>query len=82
VPHKCGGGCAISNISLRWMVQEIVAAGHHDLFATNAQQFFPRITIPEPPLLIQKKAQDAGAQENLSDPLDIGDLMQGMPVEK
>jgi hypothetical protein len=68
-------GYAISNISLRWMVREIVAAGHHDLFATNVQKkHFPRITIPEPSLL----AQDAGVQENLLDPLDIGDLKQGI----
>ena len=37
-------GYAISNISLSWMIREIVAAGHHDLFSAQ----FPRINIPEP----------------------------------
>jgi hypothetical protein len=75
VLHRSNGSYAISNISLRWMIREIVAAGHHDLFRDDAhmQEFFPRITIPKP-----STAQDAGMEENFSDLLDIDDLKQGM----
>jgi hypothetical protein len=83
VSHRSNDGYAMSNISLRWMIREIVAAGHHDLFSAKAlaQDLFPRITIPQPSLLTQQSpptAQGAGMQEDVSDPLDIDDLKQGI----
>jgi hypothetical protein len=67
----------ISNISLRWMIREVVAAGHHDLFSAEpgscnsmVQNRFSRITIPE--------QMGAGVQENYFDPLDIEDLKKDM----
>jgi hypothetical protein len=66
--HHSNCPYAISNISLRWMIRELVAAGYHDLFENDAsvQELFPRITIPEPSLLVEQTA----------DPLDIDDLKQ------
>jgi hypothetical protein len=68
----CESDHAISNIFLRWMIQELVAAGHHDLFQDHpdGQQFFPGITIPEPSLLSQQ------SYINFSAALDINDLKQ------
>jgi hypothetical protein len=78
--HRSDGGYAISNISLRWMIREIVAAGHHDLFRDDnrSQEFYPRITVPAPSLLTQQSHPMTGVQGEPSDPLDIDDFNEGM----
>ncbi|KAH9981078.1 hypothetical protein BGW80DRAFT_1268256 [Lactifluus volemus] len=55
---------ALSNISLRWMIREIVGQGHHKLFRTNLHPVEQRLYPIPPP-----------SQQN---PLDLNDLRQGV----
>jgi hypothetical protein len=64
---------ALSNISLRWMIHEIVGQGHHKLFRTNLHPVEQRLYPIPPP-----SQQSQPIPQGLSDPLDLNDLRQGI----
>jgi hypothetical protein len=74
--HNCSH--VLSNISLRWMIRELVVAGYHDLFRTGTKSVQPRIHIPPATITVQSNHTDT--LNDYAGTLDTDDLRQNMNI--